>query len=134
MRYKRESGFTLVELMVVIVLLGLLAGVVGTQVLPLLGIGRKAAAQTQIKEFESALEFFYIEHERYPESLDKLLEPGPDRPRGYLKASAIPLDPWDQEYVYEPSGGADGLYVIASAGPDTRAGTEDDITSEDPRR
>ncbi|MHC4470444.1 MAG: type II secretion system protein GspG [Planctomycetota bacterium] len=133
MRDGREPGFTLVELMVVIVLLGLLAGVVGTQVIPLLGKGRKATAQTQITEFESALEYFYIEHKRYPESLENLTKPAPDWPRGYLKASAIPLDPWDQEYVYDPGGGVDNVYVIASMGPDMTAGTEDDITSEAPR-
>ena len=98
--------------------------------LPLLGIGRRATAQTQITEFESALEFFYIDHKRYPESLEDLTRSSPDWPRGYLKSSVIPRDPWDQEYVYEPGGGVDDLCVIASMGPDSIAGTEDDITSE----
>lgn len=133
MRDRTEPGFTLVELMVVIVLLGLLAGVVGTQVIPLIGKGQEATAQTQITEFETALELFYIDHKKYPASLEGLTEPRPDWPRGYLKSSAIPLDPWDQEYVYDPGGGVDDLYVIASMGPDMTAGTEDDITSEAPR-
>ena len=62
MRSERTPGFTLVELMVVIVLIGLLAGVVGTQVIPAIGRGQEATAKSQIKEFEGAIEFFFIEY------------------------------------------------------------------------
>ncbi|MCZ6793982.1 MAG: type II secretion system protein GspG [Planctomycetota bacterium] len=130
---KREEGFTLVELMVVIVLIGLLAGVVGTQVIPLLFKGKKTTAQTQIKVFEDALKLYYIEKSRYPETLDELTQELPGFPTGILDGGEIPLDPWNEEYIYDPVGGTNKKYLILCKGDDLLEGTDDDITSEPQR-
>jgi general secretion pathway protein G len=130
---RKERGFTLVELMVVIVLIGLLAGVVGVSVIPALIKGKKATAKNQIKEFESAIALFYVDHSRYPDSLDEMTGDYSefDRPEGYL--AEIPADPWNEEYVYDPTGGSGKAYLILSKGNDRVEGTEDDITNESKR-
>ena len=132
MKAKTERGFTLVELMVVIVLIGLLVGVVGSQVWGVLAKGKNTTAENQIKEIETAVELFYLTRSRYPESLDELLENDPEHgfPSGYLKAKEIPQDPWGQEYIYDPQGGTVQDFLIYSAGADLQEGTEDDITNE----
>lgn len=124
-------GFTLVELMVVIVLLGLLAGIVGTQVIPMLIEGTETTARTQLSVFRDALELYYLDHTRYPEDLADLVLPTKKRPFGYLDAKTVPEDPWGAEYLYDPRGGEARPYLIWSAGPDGQDGTEDDITTEE---
>jgi len=127
MRRENAKGFTLVELMVVIVLIGLLAGTVTVAVWPILFKGKASAAKTQLKTFSEALELYRLNHNRYPETLDGLVQSDTEhnQPNGYLKAtSEIPLDPWDQEYGY---GGTTDSYEIWSNGPDMSENTEDDI-------
>ncbi len=131
---KREEGFTLVELMVVIVLIGLLAGVVGTQVIPLLYKGKKTTAVTQIKVFEDALKLYYIEMSRYPDTLDELTQELDGYSTGILDGGVVPLDPWKEEYIYDPTGGTNKKYIIISKGDDLLEGTDDDITSEPEQR
>ena len=132
MKSRMERGFTLVELMVVIVLIGLLVGVVGTQVWGVLRKGKNTTAQNQIKELETAVELFYLTRSRYPESLEELLQNDPEHgfPSGYLKAKTIPQDPWGQLYIYDPQGGTVSDFIIYSAGADMQEGTADDLTNE----
>ena len=132
MKSRTERGFTLVELMVVIVLIGLLVGVVGSQVWGVLRKGKNTTAQNQIKELETAAELFYLMRSRYPESLEELLENDPEHgfPTGYLKAKQIPQDPWGQPFVYDPQGGTVQAFLIYSAGADMQEGTADDLTNE----
>ena len=126
----KQRGFTLVELMVVIVLISLLAGVVGVPVVRSLLRGKKATAMNQIKEIENAMEFFYIDYSRYPDTLDELTGDHSEfgYPDGYL--SEVPADPWGEEYVYDPQGGRGKAYLILSMGEDRTEGTEDDVTNE----
>ncbi|RMD83323.1 MAG: type II secretion system protein GspG [Candidatus Dadabacteria bacterium] len=135
---KRRAGFTLVELLVVMVILGLLASIV----LPnFLGQARKARVKTarvQIKTLETALDAFALDNGRYPtteEGLQALVERPPNAKNWdgpYLKKS-VPLDPWGNPYHYEgPSEGRS--YRLLSYGADgVPGGTDDaaDITNED---
>jgi len=129
MSNRRERGFTLVELMVVIVLIGLLAGVVGVTVVPMMKKGRKAVALDQMKEIQKALEFYKIDAGSFPESLQDLTVSTDDSPSGYIKA--IPLDPWKEPYEYDPSGGTVNEYSLLSKGEDKVAGTDDDVVIDE---
>ena len=125
---RSESGFTLVELMVVIVLIGLLAGVVCVSVFGVLKEGYNTTASGQIKEIEKAIEMFYLATGRRPDDLEQLLEPVGNYDEGFM--SEIPTDPWGNEYIYDPSGGTKKKYIIISLGEDGMEGTEDDVTNE----
>ena len=132
-----EAGFTLVEILVVITIIGLIMGLVGPRVLNYLGESKVKAAHIQIQSFGSALDLFYLDNGRYPssgEGLGALAQ----RPGGsqswngpYLKGAAVPADPWGHPYVYR-SPGEHGPYDIVSYGADGQeggTGTAADVTS-----
>lgn len=106
LRGRGEAGFTLVEILVVITIIGLIMGLVGPRVLNYLSESKAKAAQIQIKAFESALDLFYLDLGRYPstgEGLTALVQ----RPGGaegwngpYLKNNTVPNDPWGRPYKY----------------------------------
>ena len=136
-RRKSEKGFSLIELIVVLVILGLLAAVVAPRVYDKLARGKEQIAKIQIKEIEGALQLFSFDLGRYPstaEGLDSLIHnPGNmDSWRGpYLSKSELPKDPWGRPYVYR-SPGQHGDYDLLSYGPDGVEGGEGenaDITS-----
>jgi general secretion pathway protein G len=122
----RESGFTLVELMVVIILIGLFAGVVGMSVIQLVGRGRKTVALDQMKVLKEALEFYKLDTGSYPETLEELTTPTSESEKGYMPE--IPLDPWGESYEYDPSGGTVYDFDLFSKGEDKVAGTDDDVS------
>lgn len=99
-RNKRVAGFTLVELLVVLAILGMLAALVGPQVLNQLGGAKSKSAAIQISDLEQALEIYKLDVGRFPDSnqgLDALVRE-PAGVRGwngpYLKKGELPLDPW----------------------------------------
>src|SRR5262245_36978889 len=103
-RTAREAGFTLIEVMAVVVIIGLLAGIVGTAIIGQLDKARVNTAATQIKQLEAALDFYRMDNGRYPtteQGLEALvsastIEPAPRnfRPEGYLQGGRVPADPW----------------------------------------
>lgn len=137
---KRSAGFSLVEIMVVVIIIGMLATLVGVNVMGRLERARVQQAVTQIKILKNALDTYKMDNKRYPtteQGLKALVQmptiaPQPTNydPQGYLDASSIPLDPWDNEYVYWTDGA--NAYV-KSLGPDGLDNTEDDIVSWDLR-
>jgi general secretion pathway protein G len=121
------SGFTLVELLVVLAILTLLAGLVGPRVLGQLGGAKAKTAAVQIADIEKALELFKLDVGRFPsteEGLDALSKRPATVTTGwagpYLKGAA-PTDPWGKPYRYQGPG-SDGTVEISSLGADGAVG------------
>lgn len=120
-RRSGESGFTLVEMLVVITIIGLIMALVGPRVLSYLSESKVKAARIQIESFSSALDLFYLDNGRYPtssEGLSALVQ----RPANatawngpYIKTATVPSDPWGRPYAYR-SPADHAPYEIASYG------------------
>ncbi|HMQ11428.1 MAG TPA: type II secretion system protein GspG [Oligoflexia bacterium] len=133
--YKKNSGFSLVELMAAVVIIALLSGLAGLGVSKMLKSSRIKAAQSEITTFSSALDIYDMECGGYPDTLQGLIEKPssgcPGFPEGgFLNKKQIKLDPWGKEYQYEKNGvnNASG-FDLWSMGPDKEDGTVDDITN-----
>jgi general secretion pathway protein G len=139
-RRRSERGYTLVEILVVITIIGLLMALVGPRVLNYLTESKVKTARIQILSFASALDLFYLDAGRYPtsaEGLAVLVRPttgitawnGP-----YLKGGTVPNDPWGKPYLYRSPGehGAYDVVSLGSDGQDGGTGTAADITSWTP--
>ena len=135
-RRSGEAGFTLVEILVVITIIGLIMALVGPRVLNYLSESKAKAAKIQIESFASALDLYYLDLGRYPstnEGLAALTQgnnaPGWNGP--YLRGGVVPNDPWGHGYVYRAPGQR-APYDIVSLGSDGQeggSGTAADIAS-----
>ena len=136
MSVMRQRGFTLLELLVVMVIIGLLAGYVAPRYFAQIGKSEVKAARAQIDAFEKALETYRLDTGHYP-STEQGLEAMAKQPPGetkwqgpYLK-KAVPPDPWSKSYIYKQPG-QHGDYDILSYGRDGKLGGESedaDITN-----
>jgi general secretion pathway protein G len=122
-----SAGFTLIEMLVVLVIIGLIMGLVGPRVLTYLTDARVKAAKLQIEALWSAHDHYYLDNGRYPSSSEGL-QALVRRPSGgdswngpYLKGGAVPADPWKNEYIYR-SPGDNAPFEIISLGSDGREG------------
>ncbi len=126
-RVNKEAGFTLIEILVVMIIIGLLAALVGPKLFGRVGKAKQNAARVQIKMFGQALELFHLDIGRYPttaEGLDALRsDPGAENWAGTYTTEEIPQDPWNREYNYT-SPGSHGDYDIFSYGLDGTEGGE----------
>ncbi len=123
-RQTLKAGFSLAELMVVIVILGLLATVVVPNVWSKFMKSQRQIAKTNINSLATALKEYRIDNRAWPETLDALVEPDENGHR-YLEMTAIPKDPWNNEFFYEaPRTGGDP--IIISYGDDGQPGGDGD--------
>ena len=126
---RSAAGFTMIELMVVIVIIGLLAAIAVPSVMDRISQGKRNSAKAQIKNFETALKLFRMDNDVYPDSLLDLA----NRP-GYAKKwpstgsyiEQIPLDPWGAEFTYHKPGQNNAPYDIISYAADNMEGGEGD--------
>jgi general secretion pathway protein G len=143
-RRGQRTGFTLIEMLVVLTILMLLAGIVSVNVMKHQARARRDAAVIQIRQLQSAVRTFQLEQGRLPtmeQGLDALVrrpdrEPVPENypADGYLDSRRVPKDPWQRDFVYAVPGPDGAAFEILSYGADGEpGGTGDaaDISSAD---
>jgi general secretion pathway protein G len=123
----RRNGFTLLELLVVLAILGLLAAIVGPQVIRYLGSSKTQTASVQVKNIAASLELFRLDAGRYPtaaEGLNALIKPPASVPiwnGPYLPQASALVDPWGNPYQFKAPGD-NGEVDVFSLGSDNAAG------------
>jgi general secretion pathway protein G len=130
---RSEAGFSLIELIVVLVILGLLAAVVAPNIYNKLSKSKDKVAKIQITELEGALQMYSFDLGRFPdtgEGLEALVRStsGNEAWNGPYLAKDLPKDPWQRPYVYRCPG-MHGEFDVFSLGADGIEGNEDDICS-----
>src|SRR5262245_25954750 len=121
-----QAGFTLVEIMVVVVILGLLATLVVPAVMGASDEARETKAKTDVRALADAVRMYRVNKGKLPDTLDVLIEKD-DKGRSALEE--LPKDPWDHDYILRPGERSTDFEVI-SVGPDGTENTEDDISSK----
>jgi general secretion pathway protein G len=123
-----SAGFTLIEMLVVLAIIGLLVGLVAPRVLGILAESKVKTAHIQIESFKNALDLYFLDEGHYPSSSEGLsalsVRPvdesswnGP-----YLKGAVVPRDPWNNPYIYRAPGEDGRPYDIISMGEHGRGG------------
>jgi general secretion pathway protein G len=127
-----RKGFTMVELMAVLIIIGLLATLVVTKVATKIDQARKTTTKANLKVLHSAVNQFKMDTGRFPSEemgLEELLEQPSDvenyEPGGYLETTEIPKDGWGNEFIYELFPESGKPFVIKSLGADGEEGGED---------
>ena len=133
-----RKGFTMVELMAVLIILGLLATVLVRNFMGQTDRARIITTKTNLKALHAAVNQFKMDTSRFPaedEGLFVLIEQPSDvtvwPPGGYLETTELPLDGWNNEFIYELYPESGKQFQIRSMGPDGEEGTEDDLLSTD---
>lgn len=132
---KNRKGFTLVELLVVMVIVGLLAALVGPKLFPKLGKGKQSAAKAQIALLGQALDQMRLDTGRYPTTQEGLAalvtNPGMDNWEGSYLTKGLPNDPWGRPYIYQCPGvhGEYDLYSYGRDGTQGGEGEDKDVTN-----
>ena len=131
MKRNRARGFTLVELLVVVLIVGLLVGIVGPRFFGQVSKSEITAARAQMDAFDKAIQAYRMDVGRYPsaaQGLNVLVNKPLDEPRWrgpYLQGD-VPPDPWGGSYQYRVPGSKGRDYELVSHGPDRRAGGSGD--------
>ena len=134
-RGRRASGFTLIEIMVVLVIIAILGALIGPQIFGQVDNARIKATKLDIQSLGTALDMYQMDNFRYPtteqglEALVKVptIEPVPRnwRPQGYLRSKSVPKDQWGNDYLYIVPGDHGGPYDLYTLGADEQVGGEE---------
>ena len=126
---QKNKGFTLIELMLVVIIIGILAAVVLPRFVGRTEQARKSAALTQVESIGLALDAFELDNGHFPATLDELMVNSANLPNwhGPYMKKEIPLDPWGHPYSYKTPGDVHPDYDLKSLGPNGTEGDEDDI-------
>jgi len=131
---RRASGFTLIEIMVVLVIIAILGALVGPALFNQVANARIKATRLDIRSLSTALDMYQMDNFRYPtteQGLEALVKPptvepvAPNwRPRGYLRSNSVPKDQWGNEYHYRVPGDHALGYDLFTLGADAKTGGE----------
>jgi general secretion pathway protein G len=121
----RARGFTLIELMVVIVILGMLLVLVGPNVWNMLKGAQADTAKNQMRLMSQAINAYRIRNKSLPKSLEELTQEDPTTKEPYIDGGKIPVDPWGEPYEYKQL--ERGKFQLSSSGEDKQQGTDDDL-------
>lgn len=136
---KKQSGFTLIEIMVVVVIMGILAGLVGVAVFGNVDKAKVESVKSDLRVISQALDLYRLDNNRYPGTdlgLDALIN-RPDNAKtwpeeGYLKKKEVPMDPWNNPYNYiSESNRSYDLYSFGADGIEGGEGYDADIYASD---
>ena len=141
MNGERNTGFTLIEMLIVVLIIGLLTTLLATTIIPRFGEAQRDICGAKLTKISQQLELYRLDNGTYPtvdQGLEALVrepsgEPKPRRyPRaGYLKAADL-IDPWGMPIEYRvPGEHNEYSYDLVSPGPDAQVGSEDDVTNWD---
>ena len=137
-RTRIRCGFTMVELMAMLIIIGLLATLVVTKVASKIDQARLVTTKANLKMLHSAVNQFKMDTGRFPAEdvgLIELIQQPSDvkvfEEGGYLETTELPKDGWGHDFIYELFPESGKPFVIRSAGPDGQEGTEDDLLSTD---
>lgn len=132
----KQAGFTLIEIMVVVVIIGILTAMIGANIFGRVDQARITAAQADIQSISNAIQMYKLDNYNYP-STEQGLQALVTKPSGEPEAKnwnkdgylpKLPVDPWGNEYLYI-SPGSHGPFDLSSQGPDAKTGTEDDVSN-----
>lgn len=123
---KKYSGFTMMELLIVIVILGLLASLVAPKMFSKQSSSMRKVAKAQMQMFETSLDTYRLDMGDYPSKMEDLRKSNKPNWDGPYLPKAIPLDPWGNPYAYKVPGEDGQPYYLASYGKDGQAGGEED--------
>ena len=119
---RRNKGFTLIEMLIVIVIIGLLLSLVAPNLMGGADKAKRQVASAQLKNIETALETFYLDVGQYPESLSELMQSTKTGWSGPYMKKAVPNDPWGKPFIYRSPGDDGKPYYLASYAQDGQQG------------
>lgn len=127
-----ETGFTLIEILIVVVIIGLIASLVAPNLMKNLTHSKREIAKAQIEMLASAIKTYMMDVGKYPDSLEELIQSDKKGWNGpYLAKKKIPLDPWNRSFVYKCPGDHDAfdLFSYGADGKEGGEGDNEDIVS-----
>ena len=123
-----QCGFTLIEILIVVAIIGLIAALIGPNLMGRFERSKEEITKAQVEMLSSAVQAFMIDMRRYPNSLEELINSTDPQWRGpYLSKRIIPKDPWGRDYQFKCPGDH-GPFDLSSLGPDGKLG-EKSITN-----
>ncbi len=128
---RTDRGFSLMELMVVIMILGILAVVVQKNVWPILDRAKQKTAMTDIHTLVDAVGLYKLENGKLPDNLEVLIQPDPKHNNeAYIQQESVPVDPWGNMYDYKKEGSKFTITCFGADGLPNGEGADEDIDSK----